>query len=90
MLSVANKPFMVSVIMLSVITLSVIMLSVIMLSVIMLSVITLSVIMLSVIILNVVAPLKNYQNLVISIFYNAKIREKVQQTLFWQCQIHRM
>jgi len=66
MLSVTNKPFMLSVIMLSVIMLSVIMLSVIMLSVIVLSVImlsvivliviTLSVIMLSVITTSVVAP----------------------------------
>ncbi len=52
MLSVANKPIMVSVIMVSVIMVSVIMVSVIMVSVIMVSVIVVSVIM-----LNVVAPL---------------------------------
>jgi hypothetical protein len=43
MLNVANKPFMLSVVVLSVIMLSVVMLSVVMLSVIMLSVIMLSV-----------------------------------------------
>ncbi len=51
MLSVTNKPFLLSVIMLSVVMLSVVMLCVIMLSVIMLSVVMLSVIM-----QNVVAP----------------------------------
>ncbi len=58
MLSVANKPFMLSFFILNVIMLSVIMLSVIMLSVIMLRVIMLRVILLSVIMLNVVVPVK--------------------------------
>jgi hypothetical protein len=53
MLSVPNKPCLLSVIMLSVI-----MLSVVMLSVVMLTVVIVSVVMLSVIMLNVVAPLK--------------------------------
>jgi hypothetical protein len=59
MLSLANKPFMLSVNVLNVIMLSGIMLSVIMLSVIMLIVIMLSEIMLSAIMLNVVAPMAN-------------------------------
>jgi hypothetical protein len=56
MLSVANKPFVLSVILLSVILLSVLLLRVILLSVILLSVILLSAILLSVILLSVVAP----------------------------------
>jgi hypothetical protein len=51
MLSVANKPFILSVVMLNVVILSVVMLNVIMLSVVMLSVVILNVVM-----LNVVAP----------------------------------
>ncbi len=62
MLSVANKLFMLNVIVLSVVILSVVMLSVVMLNVIMLTVVMLSVIMLSVVMVNVVAPFLLYVN----------------------------
>ncbi len=59
MLSVADKPLMMSVVMLSVIMLSVVMRSVVMLSVIVRSVAMLTVIMLSVVVLSVQAPVKS-------------------------------
>jgi hypothetical protein len=54
--SVANKPFMLIVVMLNVILLRVVMLNVILISVVMLNLILLSVVMLSVVMLSVVAP----------------------------------
>jgi hypothetical protein len=68
MLSFANKPFMLSVVMLNAIMLSVFMLNVVMLSVVMLNVIMFSVVM-----VNVMAPLKyntNIYKLIICIFVN--------------------
>ncbi len=63
MLSVSNKPFMLSVVMLNVVILNVVMLNVVMLNVVMLNVVILNVVM-----LNVVAPYTIHRTLALFCF----------------------